>query len=314
MRGARPQLHMECTSTFQGQIASSVLRTLPVDSRVAMHPRAQAHTPPLTSTPMESDLPEITEDINTTSHLKTWDGTAIKASLFLRDISDFAEQRGWLSLLLHSYYTSKNSQIITASNDMIPILRAHFSGEPMQGDIQNPPLPHPATRDTTYVLSAEEKKTFTPAPELFVTQSAIVNSHILKAILNPDVQRRVREYAAGDARRALQAIVAIRGEITPAQITHMLARIAHTATTGITIISPIAVARWKKIYDDLVFCLPEAHQLPKTYIAQDYKRAILPLGQDFNMLVTTLKSKSEIVTLTPWKLLLPFRWSQTNNI
>ena len=118
-------------------------------------------------------------------------------------------------------------------------------------------------------------------------QSSVVNCIILSAIANPDVQRRIRNEANGDARRAIRCIARIKGEVTPAQITHHLARISNLATTGVATCNPLAFAKWKTTYDDMVFCLPDNHRLPATYIAQDYRRAIVPLGHDFNMLVST---------------------------
>ena len=57
---------------------------------------------------MSSALPEHS--------IKAWDGSAIKASLWLRDVSEHAAKHGYLTLLLHNYYVSRNT-LIVASND-----------------------------------------------------------------------------------------------------------------------------------------------------------------------------------------------------
>ena len=56
---------------------------------------------------------------STDSTLKTFDGTPIAASLFLRHIGEHAAKKGYLTLLLRSYYVSKHDQIIVASADLL---------------------------------------------------------------------------------------------------------------------------------------------------------------------------------------------------
>ena len=59
---------------------------------------------------------------NNESTLKTFDGTPIAASLFLRHIGEHAAKKGYLTLLLRSYYISKHDQIVVATADLIPAL------------------------------------------------------------------------------------------------------------------------------------------------------------------------------------------------
>ena len=63
-----------------------------------------------------------------------FDGTPIKASLFLRDIGEHAARHGYLSLLLQGYWVSRNL-LIVASSDVIPQVRNFYT------DAVNNPLP-----------------------------------------------------------------------------------------------------------------------------------------------------------------------------
>ena len=58
-------------------------------------------------------------------------------------------------------------------------------------------------------------------------------------------------------------------------------------TVGVTTVSATAFNRWKVTYDDMNYCLPATHRLPETYVAQDYRRAIYPLGANVGLLVST---------------------------
>ena len=222
--------------------------------------------------------------------LPKWDGTPIRASLFLRDIGEYAAQRGFLPLLLADYFVSKHL-IIAANADVVARVKAHFNNPiavPLPVDIQNPSRnPLIPSSDCTYTLTAEDKKSFCASPALFLCESSVHCQTLLSAISNPDVARRVRLASHGDARHVLCQIAVIRGELTPAQVAHHLSRIAAFTKKGITRISAAAWAAWKTQYDDLVFCLPATHALPGTYIAQDYTKAIQPLGPDFGLLVAT---------------------------
>ena len=111
----------------------------------------------------------LSQDASTDSSLKPFDGTPIQASLFLRNIGEFAAKKGFLTLLLRSYYISRD-QIVVANADLIPILRNHFTtGFPLNDDIQNPPDPPvEATRNAAYTPTTADNKLYTASPELFV--------------------------------------------------------------------------------------------------------------------------------------------------
>ena len=84
---------------------------------------------------------------STNTQIQPWDGSPITASLFLRNIADFAAQHGWYSLLMKGYFVNRGT-ICTVSNDAIAAIRAHFqdaNANPLPDDIQNPPSPMPAT-------------------------------------------------------------------------------------------------------------------------------------------------------------------------
>ena len=222
--------------------------------------------------------------------LPKWDGTPIRASLFLRDIGEYAAQRSFLSLLLCDYYVSKN-MIIAANADVVARVKEHFNNpiaNPLPDDIQHPNLnPRVPSSDCTYNLTAEDKKLYCASPALFLCESSVHCQTLLSAITNPDVARRIRAASQGDARHVLKEIDMIRGELTSAQIAHHLSRISAYTKKGVAHLSAAAWAAWKTTYDDLVFCLPAAHALPGTYVAQDYRQAISPLGSEFCLLVDT---------------------------
>ena len=92
---------------------------------------------------------------STETTLKSFDGTPIAASLFLRHIGEYAAKKGFLNLLLRSYYVSKHDQIVVATADLIPVIRQHFHSPaefPFTDDIQNPPDPPvAATRERPHV-------------------------------------------------------------------------------------------------------------------------------------------------------------------
>ena len=87
--------------------------------------------------------------------LPKWGGTPIRASLFLRDIGEYAAQRSFLSLLLCDYYVSKN-MIIAANADVVARVKEHFNNpiaNPLPDDIQHPNLnPRVPSSDCTYNL------------------------------------------------------------------------------------------------------------------------------------------------------------------
>ena len=225
-----------------------------------------------------------------TSKIKPWDGMPITASLFLRDIGEHAAEHGYLTLLLQNWVTSKNT-IIVLNPDIIPRIRAAYQNPEQQilhEDIQNPPTPPmTAARDGNYSMTAEDKRQFCNSPELFFAMSGQRAAAIIGSIQNTTIARRVRANARGDARAVLCEIVAIRNQLTSAHITTHLRRIAAYARQGITGMTIAAWSKFREEYDDMTFCLPGTHALPDAYVAQDYRRAIAPLGPQFNMLVST---------------------------
>ena len=202
--------------------------------------------------------------------LPKWDGTPIRASLFLRDIGEYAAQRSFLTLLLNDYFVSKSANTIIAANaDVVLAVKQHFSdpvAHPLADDIQHPNLhPRVPSSDCTYTLTAEDKRLYNASPALFLCECSVHCQTLICAISNPDVARRVRNNSHGDARHVLAEIARIRGELTTAQIAHHLSRIATFVKQGITRAS--GWPAWKTLYDDLTFCLPLAHALPATYIS-----------------------------------------------
>ena len=190
---------------------------------------------------------------------------------------------------MKGYFVNRGT-ICTVSNDAIAAIRAHFqdaNANPLPDDIQNPPSPMPATRDCTYVPTADERRTFLASPEIFACESQRHAETILAAIQDPDVRRRVRRESQNDARRVIKVVAQIRNELTSAQISNQLARISRHVKQGLDSISLMSWSRWRIAYDDLAFCLPATHALPRSYIAQDYRKAIIPLGSEFALLVAT---------------------------
>ena len=119
----------------------------------------------------------------------------MEASLFLRNIGEHAAQKGYLTLLLRSYYVSRD-QIICANADLIPLIRQHFSAtadaaNPLIAvDIQNPPdPPFPASRDAAYNPTTADNKLYTASPELFLSRSAMHCQEIIAATDSPPMRR-----------------------------------------------------------------------------------------------------------------------------
>ena len=260
-------------------IVAFIYKSLLSQSDLAAPPAFQGHMLTTTHPPISAQ-----------AGINDFDGTPIKASLFLRDIGEYAAHHGMLTLLLQGWFVSKNT-IICASSDVVPLVKAHYQdpvNNPLPNDIQHPPNPPTmATRASVYNPTVEDKKLFVASPELFMHQCAVVLQQILNAIKNPDVARRIRQAAKGDARLALLEIVTIRNELTSAQIAHHLQMIAKLAKTGIAEPNAPAFASFKDRYEKMAFALPKTHSLPDSYIAQDYRRAILPLGDEICLLIST---------------------------
>ena len=95
--------------------------------------------------------------------IEPFDGSPIQAALFLRHIGQFASREGMLTLLLQNWFVSRNT-IICCSNDICPLVKAHYQDpmdNPLPNDNQNPPNPvSPATRDSTYTLTTEDRKLY----------------------------------------------------------------------------------------------------------------------------------------------------------
>ena len=209
--------------------------------------------------------------------LSSWNGQPINASLFLREIGEYAARKGFLTLLLQGYFVSKNV-IVCASADAAQAVKL-FHLDPVLNPMPNQPLdvlnppdpPIEATRNATYALTADDKKLYVASPELFNHASQQHCSDIISRINNPDVARRVRNASLGDVRRALIEISHIRGELTNAHITHHLMKISAHAKQGISTIDPFAFSKWKNMHQNMLFMLPITHRLPDTYIAENYR-------------------------------------------
>ena len=241
---------------------------------------------------------------NKTVSLPDWDGSPIGASLHLRNIGEYAEQQGLGTLLLKGYFVSRN-MIICCSGDAVLACKLYHSdpiAHPLPSDIQNPPNPPAeATRESAYIPTTEDRRTYTASPEIFMHASSMLCQTLLSSITNRDVARRVRSESNNDARQVLISLANIRGELTAAHISHQLAKITQFARAGVHELAPSAFSEWKSTYQDMVFTLPLTHRLPDTYVAQDYRRAIQPLGDKFCHLVATevkIKDAEDSPTLT----------------
>ena len=228
--------------------------------------------------------------VNNHNTIKPWDGSAIRASLFLRSILEHSLKNGYFTLLLQGFYVSRNT-IIVASPSTVNVVKQYYTDPiafPLHTDIYNPPNPPlPANRlPSEHPLSADDKRIYLVSPELLLAESAVHCESIISAVTNPNVARRLRDYSQNDARWTLLAICAIRDELTPAQITTHLERIAAFARAGITDLSATTFGAWRSEYDDLCVCLPAAHRLPEAYVCQDYLRAVEPLGSEVSLLVS----------------------------
>ena len=201
--------------------------------------------------------------------LKPWDGSSIRASLFLRTIYEHSLKNGYFTLLLQGFYVNRNT-IIVASPSTVNAVKQYYTDPtqfPLPSDIYNPPNPPlPANRiPGDHPLSADDKRIYLVSPELLLAEAAVQCENIIGAVTNPNVARRLRNYSRNDARWALLAICEIRDELTPAQITTHLERIATFARTGITVMCATAFGTWRSEYDDMCFCLPPAHRLPEPW-------------------------------------------------
>ena len=159
--------------------------------------------------------------------LAPFDSTPITAALFLRNIGEYAAKKGFLTLLLRSYYISRDQITIVANADLIPALRQAITTDnhPVAEDIQTPPdPPAPATRDTTYTPTTADSRLYTASPELFMSRCTMHCQELLSAISDPDIARRVRSAANNDARLAILEIARMRDEVTAAQVAHHLTR------------------------------------------------------------------------------------------
>ena len=68
-------------------------------------------------------------------------------------------------------------------------------------DILNPPNPPaPATQETLYTPTVEDKKLFCASPELFMAESATKAELLISSITDPAIRRRIRMNCNGDAR------------------------------------------------------------------------------------------------------------------
>ena len=157
------------------------------------------------------------DDFNLTSSkgqdpLPNWDGTPIAASLFLRNVGDYAAQHGFYSLLLKDYFVSRGV-IFTANADATGRIRAHFNdpaANPLPDNIQDPPIPVPTTAECTYVPTTEDRRLYNTSPLIFASEASRRNEEILSAIIDPDVRRRLRRDAGGDARMLIRCIADVR--------------------------------------------------------------------------------------------------------
>ena len=123
--------------------------------------------------------------------LPEWDGSSIKAALFLRDIQEWLERKGMVDLPLKGFFASRNVLIIVSA-DHLAHVKAFFMGNAiLPNDFQDPPDPPvAATLDCTYNLTVDDKKQYVASPQLFLAESAKLNAQALQRITNTTVQRR----------------------------------------------------------------------------------------------------------------------------
>ena len=222
--------------------------------------------------------------------LPAFDGTPIQAALFLRDIGEYAARHGYLTLLLKGFFVSRGTIFCASADALLDVKNFYLDpiGHPLPSNIMEPPNPPiAATRNCTYVPTADDRRLYAASPEIFLATSAIVAERMIAAVTSPDVARRIRTAANGDARMALVEIATIRDEVTPAQIAFHMQKISNHVKAGVVTADPAAWSRWKHQYSDYLWCLPATHALPDTYVAQDYRRAIQPLGPEVCLLVST---------------------------
>ena len=142
---------------------------------------------------MDLSAPYNTDQTAQPGQLAPFNGQPIMASLFLRNIGEYAARNGFLTLLLQGYFVSRNV-LVCASTDAAQAVKL-FHIDPANNPMPHTPLdvlnpadpPIEATRDSTYVLSAEERKLYTASPELFNHASQTRASEIISSIENPDV-------------------------------------------------------------------------------------------------------------------------------
>ena len=124
-----------------------------------------------------------------------FDGAPIKAALFLRNIEEFAARNGWLTLLLKGYIITRGMITCASADALLNIKNHHLDPveHPLPESLQDPPDPPiAATRNSEYTPTAEDRRLYQSSPEIFLHSSSIVLEHILKAVSNPDVARRIR--------------------------------------------------------------------------------------------------------------------------
>ena len=208
--------------------------------------------------------------VESSNKIKPWDGSSIRASLFLRTILEHSLKNGYFSLLLQGFYVNRNTIIVASPSTVTSVKQFYTDPEefPLPADIYNPPNPPLAANrlPSEHTLTADDRRIYLVAPELFLAEAGIHCETVIGSVTNPNVARRLREYSANDVRWTLLEICKIRDELTPAQITTHLERIAAFARAGITEISAITFGNWRSEFDDMCFCLPSAHRLPESYV------------------------------------------------
>ena len=81
--------------------------------------------------------------VEPSNKIKPWDGSSIRASLFLRTILEHSLKNGYFTLLLQGFYVSRNTIIVASPSTVTSVKQFYTDPEefPLPTDIFNPPNP-----------------------------------------------------------------------------------------------------------------------------------------------------------------------------
>ena len=84
-----------------------------------------------------------TASVEPSNIIKPWDGSSIRAALFLRSIREHSLKNGYFTLLLQGFYVSRNTIIVASPSTVTSVKQFYTDPEefPLPADIFNPPNP-----------------------------------------------------------------------------------------------------------------------------------------------------------------------------